>query len=68
MEYNQSHRSGANSTLYKVAMKVYPLSSHFFILASPVCFAVTNFPSTTLIYLSISTSEPSTKYETCRVI
>ena len=31
MGNNLSHKSGANSTLYNVAMKCFPLSSHFFI-------------------------------------
>ena len=34
-----------------------------FILTSHVCFAVTKCPSTTSIYLSVSTIEPSTKFE-----
>ena len=36
MENNGYHKSGANSTLYKIAMKGFPLSSHIFIWSSPV--------------------------------
>ena len=63
MENNQSHKSGANSTLYNVAMKGFPLYSHIFIWTSTVCFAVTKFPSTNLIYLSVYTNEPGIKCE-----
>ena len=36
MENNRSHKSGANSTLYNVAMKGLTLSPHMFIWTSPV--------------------------------
>ena len=61
MGNNWSHKSGANSRLYNVAMKGFPLLSCIFILTSPVCFAVTKFQSKTLIYLSISTNKPAIK-------
>ena len=41
MENNQSHKSGENSALYNVPMKVSPLSPCVCILTSPVCFGVT---------------------------
>ena len=64
MENDQLHKPGANRTLYNVEMNGFPLSSHIIILTSPVCFAVTKFLSATSIYLSVSTSDPGTKYET----
>ena len=63
MENNQLHKSGANRTLYNVAMKGFTLSSHITILTSPVCFTVTKFLSATSIYLSVSTNWPGIKYE-----
>ena len=63
MENNQLHKSGANITLYNIAMKVFPLSPHIFIWTFPVCFAVTKFPSATSIYLSVSTNDTGIKYE-----
>ena len=63
MENIQSHKSGANSILYNIAMKGLPLLSHMFICNSSVFFAVTKCPSETSMYLSIYTSEPGTKSE-----
>ena len=48
--------------LYNLAMKGFPLSSCMFIWIYPVCFAVTKCPSATSMYLSVSISEPGTKY------
>ena len=62
MENNQSQKSGANSTLYNVEIKGFRLSSHIFIYTSPVCFTVTKFPYENLVYLSVSTNKPGTKY------
>ena len=63
MENNRSHNSGANSTLYNVAMKIFPLLSHIFIWNTTFCFAVTKFPYATSIYLSVSANEPGIKSE-----
>ena len=60
---NRSHKSGTNSTLYKVAMKGFPLSSRIFIWNSPAFFSVMKFPSATSIYLSVSNNEPGIKFE-----
>ena len=60
---NQLHKSGANITLYNVAMKGFPLSSHIFIWTYPIFFAVIKFPSKTVLYLSVATNEPGIKYE-----
>ena len=68
MENNQSHKSGANITLYNVAMKGVSLSSLIYIWSCPVCFAVTKFPSTTLIYLFVYTNEHGMKSEISGVI
>ena len=57
-----SQKYGVNSTLYSVAMKGFPLSSHMF-FCTPPFFDVTKRPTATSVYLSISTSEPGTKYE-----
>ena len=62
MENNLSYKSGANSKLYNVAMKVLSLSSHIFIWTSPVYFAVMKFRPATSIYLSFSPSETGNKY------
>ena len=40
IDNNLSHKSGAKSTLYDVAMKVFPLSSHIFICTCSFFFAV----------------------------
>ena len=63
MENNQSNNSGGDSKLYNTLTKGFPLLSHTFIWTSPVCFAVTKLPYATLIYLYVSTNEPSIKYE-----
>ena len=63
MENDWSHKSGANSNFYKVSIEVFLLSSHIFIKTSPVCFSVNKCLSAILIYLSISTNEPSLKSE-----
>ena len=42
-------------------MKGLPLLSRIFIWTSPVCFAVTKYPSVTSICLSVSTNEPVIK-------
>ena len=60
-ENNILHESGANSTLYNVSMKDFPLSFRIFIWASPVYFAVTKFSSATSIYLSVFLNEPGIK-------
>ena len=53
MVNNQSHKYGANSTLYKVAMKGFPLllriSSELLLF-----FAVTKCISANSVYLSVS--------------
>ena len=41
IENNLSHKSGARSTLYKVAMNLFMLSSHICICTDPFRFAVT---------------------------
>ena len=61
MENNQSHKFGANITLYNIARKGFLLLSRIFIWIYPVFFAVTKFPSETSIYLSVSTNEPCIK-------
>ena len=58
IENNLSHKSGARSTLYKVATNVFPLSSHICISTEPLCFAVTWFPSATSMNLSVSSNDP----------
>ena len=58
MENNWLHKSGANSTLYNVAMTSFPILSQNFIWTYPGCFAVTKFPSATSMYLSVSNNEP----------
>ena len=49
-------------------MTVFPLSSPIFVWASPICFAVTKFPSATLIYLSVATNNPGIKSEIYGVV
>ena len=61
MENNRSHKSGAKSMFYNVAMKGFPLSSRNFIWNYPICFAVTKCPSETPIYLSVSANDPIIK-------
>ena len=61
MENNQSQKYGANSTLYNVAMKGFPLFSRIFIITSPIFFAVMKCPSAILIYLYVSTNETGIK-------
>ena len=39
--FHMSHKSGANSKLYNVAINVFPLSLHICIHTRPFCFAVT---------------------------
>ena len=63
MENNQSYNSGANSTLYKVSITVFPLLSRIFIWYSRVCFDVTKFPSANSMYLSVYISDPGKKSE-----
>ena len=58
IENNLSHKSGARSTLYKVAMKVFTLLSHICIRTDTFCFAVKWCPSATSIYLSVSSNDP----------
>ena len=62
MESNHSHKSIANSTLYNVSIRVFPLSSHIFIWTCPVCFSVTKLPSATSIFLSVYTNDSGIKY------
>ena len=61
MENNWSHKSGANSTWYKIAMNGFPLLSNIFIWTSLVWFAVTKFPYVNMIYLFIFTNDPGIK-------
>ena len=61
IEINLSHKSGAKSTLYNVAMNVFPLSSHICIRTWPFCFAVTWCLSATSMYLSVSSNYPEMK-------
>ena len=61
MENKLSHESGVNSTLYKVAKKVFPLSSKIYIRTEPFCFAVTWCPSATSMNLSVSYNDPGIK-------
>ena len=68
IESNLSHKSGANSTLYKVAMNVFLLSSHICIRTWNFCFVVTWFTSATSMYLSVSSHFPGMKSETYGVI
>ena len=68
IENNMSHKSGANSTFYKVVMKVFPLLLHICIRNDPFCFAVTWCPSGTSMYLSLSSNDPRMKYETYGVM
>ena len=58
MENNWSHKSGANTTLYHLAMKGFPLLSIISIWTCPACFAVMKWSSKTSIYLFVSTNEP----------
>ena len=62
------HRYGSKSKLCNVAMKLYLLSLHIFILTCHFCFAVTWYPSVTSIYLSVSSNETGIKSETYGVI
>ena len=62
-EDDKSHKSFSNSTSYNLAMKDFPLLSCIFIWDSPVCFSVKKCPSSTTMYLYVSTNDPSTKYE-----
>ena len=64
IENNLSHNSGAKSTLYNVAIKVFPLLSHICIRTEPFCFSLTWCPSATSIYLSVSSNDPGMKSET----
>ena len=68
LENNLSHISGAKSTVWNVAMKVSPLSSHIFIWICTFYFSVTWCPSATSIYLSLSYNDPRIKYEPCGLI
>ena len=68
MVNNWLHKTGANSALYNLEIKGFPLLSHIFIWNYPVCFAVTKYPSTTSIYLSVSTNEPGIKPEISGVV
>ena len=68
MENNLSHKSGANSTLYKVATKFFLLSLHICICTEPFRFAVTWCPSATSMNLSVSTNYPGMKSVTSGVI
>ena len=68
IENNLSYKSGAKSTLYNVAMNVFPLLSHICIHTWHFCFAVTWCPSATSMYLSISSNDPGMKSETSGVI
>ena len=63
IENNLSHKSGAKSTLYNVAIKNFPLSSHIFIHIWTFCFAVTWCPSATSMYLSVSYNDTGMKSE-----
>ena len=68
IENNLPHKSGAKSTLFNVAMKGFPLSSHIFIRALTFCFPVTWCPSATSMYLSVCSHGPGMKSETSGVI
>ena len=68
MENNQLHKSGANITWYNVAMKGFPLFPRTFNWTYNACFSLTNWPYETSIYLSVSTNEPSIKYEISSVM
>ena len=68
MENNLLHKSGANSTLYDMTMKGFPLQSRIFIRTFLVCFAVFKCPSATLVYLSVSKNEPGIKSDISSVI
>ena len=68
MENNQSHKSGANSMLYNLAIKGFPLSSHMFVWISPCFFCCEKCPSVTSMYLSIWTSNPGTKSDISSVM
>ena len=68
MENTRSHKSGANSTLYNLAITGLPLSSRIFIWTSHVCFAVTKCISLTSVYFSVSTNKPSIKSEITGVL
>ena len=68
MENILSHKSGTNSTLYKVATKVFPLLSHICIRTEPFCFAVTWCPSATSMNLSVSSNDHGMKSVTSVVI
>ena len=61
MENNRSHKSGTNIMLYNTAMKGFPFLSQISIWSYPLCFDVKKFPSGNLVYLSVSTNEPSIK-------
>ena len=68
IENNLSHKSGARSTLYKVAMNFSPLLLHVCIRTWPFCFAVTWCPSATSMYLSAYSNDHGMKSETSGVI
>ena len=68
MENKQSHKSGANSTLYNVAMKGFTLLPCISIWDCPVSFAVTKFPYESLIYLSVSVNDPGIRSEISGVV
>ena len=52
------HKSGANIKFYTRATEGFPVLSQTFIWTSPVCFALKKWPSTTSMYLSVSSNEP----------
>ena len=68
IENNMSHKSGASKTLYKVAIKVNPLSSNICMCTEPFYFAVTWCPSATSMNLSVSYNDPGMKSVTSGVI
>ena len=63
IENSQSHKSGANSTLYNVATRGFTLLPCIFIWTYPVCFAVTKQPSATSIHLYVPINEIVIKSE-----
>ena len=68
IENNLSHKSGANSTLYKVATNVFLLSLHICIRTEPFFPAVTWCPSATSMNLFVSCNDHGMKSVTSGVI
>ena len=68
MKNSLSHKSSASKALYKVAIKVSPLSLNICMRTDPFCFAVTWCPSATSMNLSVSYNDPGMKSVTSGVI